>query len=82
MEKKATYTDAYHHWPEQLIMKNKNEGRSVNNLLLEPKLISSMFRSSSVEFIKNRFDAIMKNNVTDEEQSKIYVQSPVEPEKR
>jgi hypothetical protein len=24
----------------------------------------------------------MKNNVTDEEQSKIYVQSPVEPEKR
>jgi hypothetical protein len=34
VERKTIYKVAYHHWPEQLIMKNKNEKRSISKLYL------------------------------------------------
>jgi hypothetical protein len=33
VKRKVVYRVAYHHWPEQLILKNMNEKRSISTLI-------------------------------------------------
>jgi hypothetical protein len=40
VDRKETYRVAHHHWPEQLIMKNKSEGRSVKQLIYSTEAIN------------------------------------------
>jgi hypothetical protein len=78
IEGMETYTVAYHHWPEQLVIKNKDEGRSFNKVIYRSEAVE--YGPGSVELI-NRVDHIMKNNFRDD-QKKMYVQAPVEAEKK
>jgi hypothetical protein len=78
IEVRETYTVAYHHWPEQLVIKNKDEGRSINEVIYRSEAVK--YGPGSVELI-NRVDIIMKNTCHDD-QKKMYVQAPVEAEKK
>ena len=77
VERKITYRVACHHWPERLIMKNKNESRKINVLINRTEAI--LYGNQYIE----RLNMVDLNGVfakTTDGTNK-YVQTPVVAEK-
>ena len=67
------YTVAYHHWPEQLIMKNKNEKRGISKLIYREALhYGIQFVESSAELPNDDVSSSILNN----ESNRMYIQAP------
>jgi hypothetical protein len=69
VERKSVYRVARHHWPEKLIMKNKNEGRKFNVLINRTEAI--LYGNQFVERL----------NMVDLNGANKFVQTPVVAEK-
>jgi hypothetical protein len=67
------YTVAYHHWPEQLIMKNKNEKRGISKLIYREEALhyGIQFVESS-ELSNDDVSSFILNN----ESNRMYIQAP------
>jgi hypothetical protein len=67
------YTVAYHHWPEQLIMKNKEEKRGISKLIYREEALhyGIQFVESS-ELSNDDVSSFILNN----ESNRMYIQSP------
>ena len=77
VERKTIYRVACHHWPEKLIMKNKNESRKINVLINRTEAI--LYGNQYIE----RLNMVDLNGVfakTTDGTNK-YVQTPVVAEK-
>jgi hypothetical protein len=82
VKRNAVYKVACHHWPELLVMKNKNERRYINALIYRTEAV--LYGDQFVE-ISNRADVICKSNRNDvlkaDEGKYKFVQTPVVAEK-
>jgi hypothetical protein len=69
---KAVYKVAYHHWPEQLILKNMNEKRSISTLISREE--AGNYGNQFVETSELPNDDV--STIFNNELNRIYVQAP------
>ena len=72
VKRKTVYRVAYHHWPEQLILKNMNEKRSISTLISREEAgnYGNEFVESS-ELLNDDVSSIFNN-----ESNRMHVQTP------
>jgi hypothetical protein len=68
VKRKAVYRVAYHHWPEQLILRNKNEKRSISKLISREE--AGNYGNQFVE------SSELPNDDTLDDSSQMHVQAP------
>jgi hypothetical protein len=73
VERKTIYQVARHHWPEQLIMKNKNESPKINVLIYKTEAI--LYGNQFVERLNMAEIHDVPSKTTDGTNK--YVQTPV-----
>jgi hypothetical protein len=66
------YTVAYHHWPEQLIMKNKNEKRGISKLIYREEALHYGIQFVESSELPNADVSSILNN----ESNRMHIQSP------
>jgi hypothetical protein len=66
------YTVAYHHWPEQLIMKNKEEKRGISELIYREEALHYGIQFVESSEVPNDDVSSILNN----ESNRMYIQAP------